>query len=530
MSSDVTETALIGLGRAGCRALVELMPRRMVIAPTRADHDVVGPADVIDHPLLDRRALGRPRAEAVHAWAQARWPGLVELVPGPLDAGWPYRALTGREVMAFALDAVDTVAWAEVTRAALEVGVPLIAALGLGPRSRLGPRVVPGCGPCLVCADLRLSVHAPIWSGQSRPERPIASVCDRLGVALAAAVEGRGLPDDSLVVFDADGTSATHPVLRTSRCSLCRPLGPFPAFRYAKKLEFADRPSDPEHIHRVTPRLVSPLTGPIRSLDRVPPTAHDPRIEQWHAIAADTAWQAYGIGALTGAGIALDAASARASAVGEAVERLSVLPPSERDLIFAAWRDLPPDEAIDPRRFDCFASSTRAIAGFPYPAPSPDRTVAWVWGWSLTAERPVLVPASRAFAEYRPVVPDEVNDVSMVSGFAVAETLERATLHGLLEVLERDHFMIAWANQLPFRRLRIDRESPHQVGALVDAFAVAGLDVRCATLRLDLGVELAVGLCRSRHAGDPAVVISAAADVDGVTAARRGGAPLNQNK
>ena len=90
--------------------------------------------------------------------------------------------------------------------------------------------------------------------------------------------------------------------------------------------------------------------------------------------------------------------------------------------------------------------------------------------------------------------------------------------------------MISWANDLPVQRVDLDRSSPEQLGAYVAAFEDRGLEARCSLVTVDLGVPVIVAMVRSRHAGDPAMVVSAAADLDVAAACRRALSELTANR
>jgi ribosomal protein S12 methylthiotransferase accessory factor len=141
-----------------------------------------------------------------------------------------------------------------------------------------------------------------------------------------------------------------------------------------------------------------------------------------------------------------------------------------------------------------------------------------------------MVPATRVFSPLRPGAPGDYVDAPIISGFATGNTLEEATLGGLYETLERDAFMIAWANKLPVKRLRLDSNSRDQVGQYLDTFNATTIKVRCFSVLLDLGVYLVISIARSDQPGEPASVVAAAADMDLGAACRRSLKELSANR
>ncbi len=453
------------------------------------------------------------------------------LAPGQ---DWYGSWLQGCALCLLCADRVDPAVALEVNARCLEYRVPLLAGLVMGTVAQVGPVTAPGTSACLQCVDLRLqavtgrSCLAPFAAGPPQLAR-------RVGAELAARA-GRvldGTGDDlqrCLSYYWSDGSVRHHPVLRTWHCSQCADLGSRASFCWPKQLGTEDADgTEASYILRQADRLIDPVTGPVRSLERFEPTDGDPAIRHWVAALADPGWASFGRSTVYCGGNNLDDDRARAAALGEAVERMSVCQPAPAEVLVAAYRDVERD-AVDPRRWDLFASKTRAEPGFPYVAVSPRDPISWIWGWSLTAGRPALVPASRVFVPFRAQAPADNADYPALSGSAAAGRWEEAVLNGLLEVAERDAFMIAWANRLELPRLIVDRSSPGGVGAYVGAFEDAGVEVRCVTVTLDLGVAVVIAMAGSRGSGDPAMVVGCGAALEPASACRHALAELAANR
>src|SRR6185295_3075966 len=80
----------------------------------------------------------------------------------------------------------------------------------------------------------------------------------------------------------------------------------------------------------------------------------------------------------------------------------------------------------------------------------------WVWGHSLTERRPRLVPASLVYLNYRPAGDEAKIGLNASTGLAAGATREEAILGGLLEIVERDAFTIAWMHRQVGRRIEVD--------------------------------------------------------------------------
>jgi ribosomal protein S12 methylthiotransferase accessory factor len=263
-------------------------------------------------------------------------------------------------------------------------------------------------------------------------------------------------------------------------------------------------------------RLVDAYTGPITSLRFYEPTPEDPPLRHCIAALVDEGWQAIGHSVVICGGAASEPSVAEAAGLGEAIERACAVLPRRDELVIAPYAEVQA-EAADPLAWDLFDPATRAESEFPYARPSRSEPISWVWGWSVTRSKPTLIPASRVFLALESPVSGDFTDCQLLSGFAAGNTLEEATLRGLLEVIERDAFMIAWANRLLLRHAR----AASAAGTDASAFDRQGLEARCGVIDLDLGASVAIAMVRSTRPDDPAMVISAAADLDPVRACGR---------
>lgn len=149
-----------------------------------------------------------------------------------------------------------------------------------------------------------------------------------------------------------------------------------------------------------------------------------------------------------GYGRTRDFASARAVAVAESLERLAAYTPGKRTSVRAGYADVA-DAAIDPRSLGLYPDDRYRIPGFPYRKFTEDAVTDWVWGYSFGRDRPVLVPES--FVYYR--LPKSGGESGFAceisSGCALGGCYEEAVLHGILEVAERDAFLMAWYGRTP---------------------------------------------------------------------------------
>lgn len=179
---------------------------------------------------------------------------------------------------------------------------------------------------------------------------------------------------------------------------------------------------------------MSPLVGVVRDTQEALAGPEDARLP---AVWCESAYPH----ALVGGGSGLSLRDARSAAIGEAVERYSASVVDPDACVVATARELGP-AAVDPARFALFAESQYGTPGFPYARFDVDTRLAWIAGVSLPDRAPAWLPAQLVYLAGHEHEPPICRTTS--SGLACHTTAEGATLSALLELLERDAFMITW--------------------------------------------------------------------------------------
>jgi ribosomal protein S12 methylthiotransferase accessory factor len=527
---------IVGLGRTGTTALAALLERghsNFAIA----DESPVQPSDPVVVPLFRTADVGRARTEIVAERLRDRYPAATfSIHPGPergLD--WYRDWLRECALCLFTADAATPLALWRVNAACLDQRVALLPGLVMGSVGQVGPTVITGSTPCLGCLELRVRTVTR-RSPFPPPVAPDSAIADRVAIEVATEAERfiaagatQNAPASVNYVW-ADGGTGAHPLLRAPTCPECGAYAPRMPFHSRRALELQDEPPvDAGRVLTLTPFLVDPVTGPIKTLTSYEPAPGDPALRHWVSALADPTWDSFGRDTLFCGGNALSGDPAKAAALGEAVERSSTCQLLHDDLLIARHCDIA-DEALDPLAWDLFDPRTRATEGFGYATPSRQAELSWVWGFSLTQNRPVRIPASRVFSPFRNVTLADFFDGPIISGYSTNTTTEEAIYGALMEVIERDAFMISWANQLRLPRLAIDPSTPGEVGQYLAAFAACGIEVRCVLAHLDLGAHAVIAIARSDQEGDPASVVSAAADMDVGAACRKALKELSANR
>ncbi|WP_327367853.1 TOMM precursor leader peptide-binding protein [Streptomyces sp. NBC_01217] len=169
------------------------------------------------------------------------------------------------------------------------------------------------------------------------------------------------------------------------------------------------------------------------------------------------------------------------------------------------------DHALDPA--DCGLYAPETYASDPMVSPfDPDRPIPWVWGHSLRDDRPLLVPARLAHYSSGTDADNFVFECS--NGCATGAAPEEAILYGLLEIIERDAFLLAWHGRVPLTAIDLTSCRSPAVRTMTDRAALHGYDVHAFDTRMDLGVPVVTALAVRRDGGPGTLSFAAAAGFD----------------
>jgi ribosomal protein S12 methylthiotransferase accessory factor len=428
----------------------------------------------------------------------------------------------------------DLLALQSVARFAQAASVPSISAHLDGAEAVLGPAVVPGETACWECCRLRRlacsdhpeiehALHAALLD-----RRPIAhtaaylppmpailghtlalAVVDLLASPGAHPLRGRILVQDLLRM-----ESEVHAVIPMPRCEVCG--GAFlrgDAPPEGNGRDIADAQS-PEDLRRMLEGVVDPRTGIVRRLFvhaavstlELPAMASAVRSRHTDGRPACHACEPV---RQVGSGKGETALGAMVSAVGEAVERYSATRFHPRTVIHAPVAEMEGD-FLAPADLCPYADGQYDEPGFPFARLSPRTPIDWVRGFWLDTRAPVLVPALTTYLHHHAPADAYFCEVTS-NGLAGGPTLDAAAVRAVLELCERDTFMISWLARRPGRRVILDGS----VGAGVREAARQLEDegVRVELYLLDVGLGIPVVACAGYGDGErwPGAMLSISA-------------------
>ncbi|MFD7610777.1 TOMM precursor leader peptide-binding protein [Streptomyces sp. NPDC059828] len=147
--------------------------------------------------------------------------------------------------------------------------------------------------------------------------------------------------------------------------------------------------------------------------------------------------------------------------------------------------------ALDPRRCglysEAFHRANPGIAPF-----RPDREIPWVWGYSLADRQPVMVPEVLTYYHAPGLENRFVQESS--NGCASGGCLEEAVYCGLMEVVERDAFLLTWYGQAALPEIDPRTSARPATRAMVDRLEMYGYEARFFDTRITFPIPVVTGV------------------------------------
>jgi ribosomal protein S12 methylthiotransferase accessory factor len=262
--------------------------------------------------------------------------------------------------------------------------------------------------------------------------------------------------------------------------------------------------------------LVSPRTGIVRRLERISKSRREPELPIiYRSILANFDYRRADPDERIGAGKGDTVLQAQTSAIGEALERYCSARVDTRALCVGPASQLTAP-AIEPASLVLY--SAEQYARLPFRRPEANMPLTWIPGSSLSGE-PRYLPASMVYLGYRGADGSEIFTLSTSNGLAAGPDLDSAVRAGVLELLERDAFLVTWMNRLPAPEIKLDLPTGPASQA-IRHYARHGVEVRVFRLLNGFPVHACMAVGFDRERSTPAAVVGLACDLDPVAAVR----------
>lgn len=268
-----------------------------------------------------------------------------------------------------------------------------------------------------------------------------------------------------------------------------------------------------ELANRLQP-LIDRRLGIVHQVGGLPGAPGDPYFYKYYARLSSPQVWAPATRAMQidgGFAIDIDRRGAYVKAVCEALERYSgAFHGHLEDLQYASPQDLP-HRYLTSKDFHELSDTEAQDSGTIYSLCDPHLPRHWVTAKSLTFGDFCYVPADLVYIPF-PVPSSRRNSPQTTSGLALGSNIDMAVTSGLLEVLERDAFMVYWLAGGAGTPVRV-MPGPKS-NAVLRRIERAGLTWRCTLLTVDHCVPVAVATVESVP-GYCGIGASAALTLDG---------------
>jgi ribosomal protein S12 methylthiotransferase accessory factor len=415
-----------------------------------------------------------------------------------------------------------------LNEAALRAGRPWLLVKPIGREPWIGPLFVPGKTGCYRCLALRLSRNRPVQRFVTEKDMlpepvPLAravapgtveAACRLAAVEAAKFIAGaeEGLQAKVLSLNVLTWNTTTHELLKHPDCPACgraEAAAALPVELVNRQVTYmqdgAHRTRTPEQTIRKYERLVSPITGVVKSLEpihygdgpvHVYIAGHNPafRMESFDYLKRTLRQTSAGKGFLE--------SQAKASALCEALERYSGERTGSEVVVTASFREMRErfgSDVIHPNQVmlyserqlaerDAWRANKSKFNRVPEPL-DESAVIDWTPVWSLTDARHKYLPTQLLYFQSKASADCDVfYCMGCSNGNASGNNLEEAVLQGFCELVERDAVALWWYNRL--RKPAVDVESFEESHLLdlLSYYRSIGRDVWALDITSDLGI------------------------------------------
>ncbi|MEH6943657.1 TOMM precursor leader peptide-binding protein [Bacillus sp. JJ722] len=206
------------------------------------------------------------------------------------------------------------------------------------------------------------------------------------------------------------------------------------------------------------------------------------------------------------------------TAILEGLERYCGMEPrGKRTVIHDSYNNVK-HQALDPRQLGVHSTDNYKQQGFPFQPFDDHRPINWVWGHSFLQDRPILVPELLA---YYSLGCGEGFVYETSNGCAIGGSLEEAIFYGIMEVVERDSFLLTWYAQLNLPRLDPYSANDEELHLMIDrARAVAGYEIYLFNSTMEHGIPSVWAMAKNTKQKGVNIICAAGAHFDPIRAVK----------
>nr|WP_229701072.1 TOMM precursor leader peptide-binding protein [Streptomyces camponoticapitis] len=169
------------------------------------------------------------------------------------------------------------------------------------------------------------------------------------------------------------------------------------------------------------------------------------------------------------------------------------------------------ERALDPREVGLYSEEFHRANPRVTPF-HPDRELPWVWGYSLRDHKPILVPEVLTYYHAPGLENRFVQESS--NGCASGGCMEEAVYFGLMEVVERDAFLLTWYGRAALPELDPRTSTRAATRQMVDRLEMYGYEARFFDTRISFPIPVVTGVAVRPDGGRGRMCFGAGAGLD----------------
>jgi ribosomal protein S12 methylthiotransferase accessory factor len=203
-------------------------------------------------------------------------------------------------------------------------------------------------------------------------------------------------------------------------------------------------------------------------------------------------------------------------ALGEAIERYFLSIYKEKNLIWRSYKELKYSKVnrIDPQDFVTFSNSKFIKQSKFELYKDRNNKLSWVKGFSLTQGSDVFIPAQIVFIPYHFKLNEPIIRLPISTGAACYSSLKGAILKGLLEVIERDAYMISYLNKLSRNIIDISSSQDEAFKKITSSIKRYNLELCILDISNEVPVYSILAILIDRTGYGPAISVGIKSDLD----------------
>ncbi|WGV28013.1 TOMM precursor leader peptide-binding protein [Halotia branconii] len=448
---------------------------------------------------------------------------------------------------------------------ALKSQSPWMLVKPLGTIVWIGPLFNPKKTGCWNCLAQRLRDNRPIEGFIQRQKHICSPLTPPLGFLPSTVQTAFGMVatevfkwivqgenkqlESNLITYDAIALQTqNHNWVKRPQCSSCGEMvneltkNPIPIVLEHRQKTFTvdggHRICSPQETLRKYQHLISPITGVVRELNKIPGNGltHN-YIAKHHflSIFDDVASLRQNLGGRS-AGKGRTDSQAMASGFCEAIERYSGVFQGYEIREKGSYHQMG-DKAIHPNVCMNFSQQQYQnreqwnveCQGWFQKVPEPfdeQREIDWTPVWSLTHQEFKYLPTAYCYYGYRPdYKPDCWADSN---GCAAGNTLEEAILQGFMELVERDAVALWWYNSLQKPQVDLDSFDEPYFHSLKQYYQTINREIWVLDITSDLNIPVFAAVTRRSDRAVEDIVLGYGAHFDAKIAISRALTEVNQ--